>query len=239
MLFFGAVHRADGWVKPREIQREGKREKERERRRCVCVRWKWHRSPLFPSVSSARSLVTSSFSSQPSPLLHLSAHQNLPSPPPPPPTTSYRSLSLSPLLHSLSSGTSFSLPQSKNIHLAPSPPAPIPRPHPTPFCSVIQSWRQSAEGWVMMFCRKIYGTWPAPLNLSSLSVLFLSAFFNIFIHMCLKWAARRRTLIYKWDISSAFTSTKQTNRSLKCRLSKCINSSFDAVVLLSLCCLTE
>lgn len=43
--------------------------------------------------------------------------------------------------------------------------------HPTPFCSVIQSWRQSAEGWVMMFCRKIYGTQPAPLNLSPLSIL--------------------------------------------------------------------
>lgn len=75
------------------------------------------------------------------------------------PTFSSSPLSLSPFLHSLSSGTSFSLPQSKNIHLAPSPPAPTPRPHPAPFCSVIQSWRQSAEGWVMMFCRE--NTWNA------------------------------------------------------------------------------
>lgn len=106
-VIFGAVHRADGWVKPREIQSGGTQEK--KRRGYVCIRWKWHRSPLFCSVSSARSLFTSSFSSWPSTLLHLSAHQNLPSPPPPP-TSSYRSLSLSPFLHSLSSGTSFSLP---------------------------------------------------------------------------------------------------------------------------------
>lgn len=63
------------------------------------------------------------------------------------------------LFYSLSSGTPFPLPQSKTIHPALSLYPPI--------CSVIQSWRQSAERWAMMFGRKTQGTQPAPLNIIS------------------------------------------------------------------------
>lgn len=155
-VIFGAVHCADESVceSYREWWREGERawyvcsSQQKKKKK---VRWKWHRlfhQPVPSLLHHFQPIIT------PPPYLP-PAHQNTPSPPPL--TTSYCSLSLS--LFRLSLFWKSSPFASKQKY-------PSTTPHPythTHICSVIQSWRQSAERWVMMFSRnKNAGTSASP-----------------------------------------------------------------------------